>query len=192
MTGMKQEVSDGVVLVASPRLMDPNFFRSVVLICRHSPEEGSMGLVLNRPTEVQAGKVLSQVEAARERHEPLWLGGPVDGRCLWILHRRGDLPDPGHEVLEGVYFTGEARVVERVLATNGGDPAGLDFRLFVGYAGWDAGQLDHEVEEGSWAVVPAGAGAVFTDAPGSMWREMSVRAMIPGLAAEDIRRAWLN
>jgi putative transcriptional regulator len=70
----------GHVLVASPGLLDPNFFRTVVLLCRYDAQRGAVGLVLNRPTEVTIGKVLPQLADGRD--EPLWVGGPVDARSL--------------------------------------------------------------------------------------------------------------
>jgi len=183
---------DGLLLVASRELLDPNFFRTVVLICRHS-KEGSIGLILNRNTGMPVGKALSNLSVAGGRTEPLWLGGPVDGHNLWILHRRSDLPLPGPEIQKGVFFTADASVVKGVLRTNGPDPSGSVFRLFVGYAGWNAGQLEREILEGAWSVVPAGPACLFSEDPAGLWKEMTIRSLLPlGSGSRFMERVPLN
>ena len=190
---MNLKPDDGLLLVASHGLRDPNFFHTVILLCRHSREEGTVGLVLNRCTQMPVGKALSDLEFAGGREEPLWLGGPVNERNLWILHRRADLISPGHEVMDGVFFTADAGVVKRLLKTNAPDREGAVFRLFVGYAGWSAGQLEQEVEQGAWNVVPAGPECLFSEEPESLWREMSIRAILPcGRKPEMIIHARFN
>jgi len=190
---MIEILKEGRLLVAAPELMDPNFFQTVVLICHHSERDGTIGLVLNRCTEMSIGKALGDLPAAADRTEPMWLGGPVDTRNVWILHRRQDLISPGHEVQEGVFFTADAGVVKKILRTNGPDPDGSIFRLFVGYAGWSSGQVEREMEEGAWDVISAGPECLFSNAPDRLWREMSVRVLLPQpLDARRIRDAWMN
>lgn len=181
----------GRLLVATPGLLDPNFFRTVVLVCRHDDQQGTVGLVLNRPTEVYVGKVLPQIAA--EREEPLWVGGPVDGRSLWVLHRRGDLEGLEDAVMDGVHFTHDPGVIRRLLASNGADVDGNMFRLFVGYAGWDVGQLEAELAEGAWHVVPTGPETLFGGESERLWHEMMLRSMLLPTGSPDvIEHCWLN
>jgi putative transcriptional regulator len=168
----------GRLLVAADELLDPNFHRSVVLLVRHDPTEGALGLVLNRRTEIQVQHALGHVLAAASREESLWVGGPVDGRALWTLHRCPSLRAPGHEILPGVWSTCEAQAVEELLTSSPPDRLGGLFRLFVGYAGWSVGQLEDEIEEGAWDVVPAGWEVVFSPEPAKLWAEMRLRTRL--------------
>lgn len=177
--------------MATPGLMDPNFFRAVVLLCRYNPERGAVGLVLNRPTDLKVGKVIPQIAEGRE--ERLWVGGPVDGRSLWVVHRRPDLPERGDEILEGVWFGAHPQMIRRLLRTTAPDKEGGIFRLFVGYAGWAKGQLEGEMEEGAWKVVPAGPETLVSGSPESLWGEMLLRSLLPCSTDPDlIRDAWMN
>ncbi|HEX4149870.1 MAG TPA: YqgE/AlgH family protein [Pirellulales bacterium] len=132
----------GHLLLAAPRLLDPNFRRTVVLLIQHS-DEGALGLVLNRPTKARINEVWSQVsETPCTSEAVLHLGGPVEGP-LMALHRSEELADS--QIVDGVYFTPEPAKIQQLV---GGDDESA--RLFVGYAGWGAGQLEHELREGSW------------------------------------------
>lgn len=188
---MSLEPGAGRLLVATTGLLDPNFFRTVVLVCRYDAGRGTLGIVLNRPTEIEVGKVIPKIASGRE--ERLWVGGPVDGRTLWALHQRADLPQRGDEVLDGVFFGAHPRMIRRLLRTNAPDADGGIFRLFVGYAGWSAGQLEGEIEEGAWRIVPAGAPALFTGGHAGLWGEMTMRSLLTsGMDGGCIRNAWLN
>ena len=168
-----------MLLVSARGLLDPNFFRTVIILCRHGEDEGTVGLVLNRRTDLTVEQALGDLPAADGRDEPLWVGGPVDGRSLWILHRRRDLVSPGIPIQDGLFFTPDPEVLNSILKTNGPDGKGVIFRLFVGYAGWDAGQLEKEIEEGAWTVVPAGPECIFSEAPEVLWQEMTIRSLLP-------------
>lgn len=185
------EAGTGRLLVAAPSLFDDNFHRAVILLCRYDPQLGALGLVLNRPTEVEVGNVLPQVASGRE--EPLWVGGPVDSRSLWVVHRRADLAEPGEELLEGVWFGAESNLIRRVLATNAPDPVGEVFRLYVGYAGWGPGQLEDELAMDAWRVVPTGPATLFGGMSQRLWGEMMLRSELPCSRDPDaIRNSWMN
>ena len=175
---MALQVAEGHVLVATRALGDPNFARTVVLLCRHEAESGSFGLILNRPTSITLAKALPNVPLARRREEPLWMGGPVDGQALWIVHRRRDLPDPGPELLDGIHLSVEPGILDRLLTSTPPDPTGAIFRPYVGYAGWDAGQLEVEIQEGAWGIVPVGPEVLFSPRPSRLWHGMRARALL--------------
>jgi putative transcriptional regulator len=103
------------------------------------------------------------------------------------------LPSPGDQVLDGVWFGAHPRMIRRLLKTNGPDPEGGLFRLFVGYAGWSAGQLEREIDEGAWKIVPAAQGTFFGGNTQSLWAEMMLRSWLPcGENPALIRDAWMN
>jgi putative transcriptional regulator len=157
----------GQLLVASPKLRDPNFFRAVVLMVQHD-DNGSLGLVLNRPLEVtihDAWKQLSQLPC--EVEGPLHQGGPCEG-VLMALHT--DIEASDMEVIDGVHFSTTKDAIEHLVAHTGGH-----VRLFVGYAGWSPGQLEGEISEGAWLTIPATHERVFDQKNGS-W-EFLVRAI---------------
>src|SRR3954469_9554489 len=150
----------GQLLIATSPLQDPNFHRTVVLIVRDD-ENGTFGLVLNRPLETTVKEAIegSMVgECAVD--QPLHLGGPCEG-LLTVLHSQAELGDA--EVMPGVHFTQGRDMIERLLADNP-KPA----KYFVGYSGWSAGQLDSEMESGAWILTPAEKTLVFAS-PDAMW-----------------------
>ena len=135
----------GQLLIAGPTLLDPNFWRTVVLIVEHS-EEGALGLVLNRPSETTVAEAVPQLEELLEPDEPLYLGGPVAPSSVIVLAR---FEEPGEAALlafedVGVLGTGVS-LEDPVAAVRQG-------RAFVGHAGWGPGQLDGELvqENGEW------------------------------------------
>ena len=160
----------GTLLISPPFLGDPNFDRSVVLLCRDEPDDGSFGLVLNRLTPLTLGDVLDLPSGAGMAAAlPLYVGGPVEPNTLHYLHRLADLP--GATALgQEVYWGGD---FEQLLAYIGsGAVPAAEVRLFAGYSGWSAGQLAGEMQGQSWIRHPASAGKVFTLASDAFWREI--------------------
>jgi putative transcriptional regulator len=152
----------GQLLLASPALYDPNFRRTVVLIGVHS-EEGAMGVVLNRPSEVTVGEAVPQLEQAVAKQELLYVGGPVQPSSIVFLAEFLDPSPAGLLVLGRIGFPApDADIDELTQATARG-------RVFAGYAGWGEGQLDAEMEQGDWIVHTALPEDVFTDVPEELW-----------------------
>lgn len=159
-------ISKGSLLIAEPFLDDPNFDRSVVLICDHN-EHGSFGFVLNQTTELMLGEVLDETIY---QDIPLYLGGPVEKNTLHFIHRRPDLIEGGGEIAEGVYWGGDFEKVKVLLNVH--SLTGDDIRFFVGYSGWGGGQLDNEMEHKSWYVSSHTADFLFTTPVKGLWREV--------------------
>ncbi|MGO8904046.1 MAG: YqgE/AlgH family protein [Solirubrobacteraceae bacterium] len=152
----------GQLLLASPTLHDPNFARTVVLVGAHS-EEGAMGVVLNRPSEVTVGEAVPALERAVSEQEPVYLGGPVQPSSIVFLAEFLDPSPAGLLVLGRIGFPApDAGIDELTEAT-------ARRRIFAGYAGWGEGQLDSEIERGDWIAHTALAEDVFTDMPGELW-----------------------
>jgi putative transcriptional regulator len=150
----------GQLLIASPRLMDPNFVRAVVLLVQHD-DNGSLGLILNRPLDVTLKDVVRETMSEElDVDGTLSQGGPCEGP-LMTLH-----DDPMRSQIDvGDGVTADPEDVAAILR----DP-GERARFFVGYAGWGAGQLEGELEIGSWLQTPATPEQVF--APGTrLWQK---------------------
>jgi putative transcriptional regulator len=154
----------GQLLVASPSLEDPNFRRTVVLVTVHS-DEGAMGVVLNRPTPASVAEAVPHLEHLVGDGEPVFLGGPVEISAVSALAELDEGGEPAMHVFEAVGFL-PAELDETVEA------ATRRARVFAGYAGWGAGQLEGELAESAWIVEPALVDDVFTDAPGELWRDV--------------------
>ncbi|MDD2793553.1 MAG: YqgE/AlgH family protein [Sediminibacterium sp.] len=152
------ELSQGILLLSDPFLKDPNFIRSVVLVCEHNPE-GAFGLVLNRKIHFVLGDL---VEQAMGIDVPVFEGGPVQPTALHFIHRKGNLIPNSVEIARDIFWGGDFDVALDLLRA--GTLGASDIRFFVGYSGWSAGQLEDELEEKSWILAQARATIVF-DAP---------------------------
>jgi putative transcriptional regulator len=164
---MDQSLS-GQLLLASPSLTDPNFQRTVVLIGVHS-DDGAMGVVLNRPSETTVGEAVPQLEPALAEYEPVYLGGPVQPEAIVCLAEFMD-PEPAALLVLGRIGFPSAEVdIEQLTG------ATARRRVFAGYAGWGAGQLDSEVQDGDWIPHPALPEDVFTEDPDELWGRVLTR-----------------
>ena len=155
----------GRLLVANPRLPDPNFDRTVVLVLTHSGE-GALGLVLNRPSDTEVAESLPGWEDVASAPAVVFIGGPVEQSTVICL---------GQQVASTSLDDGWAPVAGHLgtfdLDQGPGAAAGLaGLRLFAGYAGWGPGQLEAEVGRGGWFVVDAEGGDAVADEPDSLWR----------------------
>lgn len=156
----------GVLLYAHPELGDPNFARTVVLLVRYEAEAGAMGLIINRPGDLDAKTALPAL-----RGMPMYEGGPVETeKMIALLRTRRPSPD-AVRVLDDVYLTGKNEDLEE--AASGGR-AWDRVRVFSGYAGWSPGQLERELKQGGWVIGPADAPAVFSRKPETLWRKVFV------------------
>ncbi len=153
----------GTLLIAPPTVLDPNFFRAVVLLCEHS-SSGSFGLILNRPIDVEID-ILSGDLAGYEGG--LCYGGPVQPDTLHFLHRL-DLPD-AEPLMDGVFWGGNYESLKDLHQDQSLTHDTL--RLYLGYSGWGAGQLHDEIQAGGWILADADGAAVFEDAPKELWRK---------------------
>jgi putative transcriptional regulator len=158
----------GQLLIAGPALLDPNFWRTVVLVIEHS-EDGALGLVLNRPSETTVGESVPQLEDLVDLDEQLFVGGPVQPSSVIVL---AEFDDPTDAALLafgdiGVLGTGAAPG-ELAAAVKTG-------RAFVGHTGWGPGQLDAELERSDWIVEPAQRDDAFSVDPAELWSDVLTR-----------------
>jgi putative transcriptional regulator len=157
----------GQLLIASPALVDPNFARSVVLITEHGPD-GAMGVVLNRPSDTEVSAVTDELEEVAGS-EPVFIGGPVQPQALVVLAEFSDLEAAAWIVVADVGFVG---------ADTSYDDLGSAIRrgrVYAGYSGWGAGQLEAELEEEAWIVEPPLPAELFADDPELLWHTVLAR-----------------
>jgi putative transcriptional regulator len=159
----------GVFLVASPALGDPNFRQTVVLLCIYEPE-GTLGVVVNRPTDLLLSEALPTIPGLQGKPDVLFAGGPVQPNGLVLLFRMDQEPADTRKVLQGVYMGGNIDTLARILSQPKPSEA---FRAYAGYAGWAPGQLEFEMAMGSWGLVPADAASIFDKDPARLWDELS-------------------
>src|SRR5262249_25672196 len=137
-------------LLSMPQMLDPNFARTVVLLCTHSQTEGAFGLVLNRP-QMTTGRVVVNLDppVSSDRELQIWIGGPVEPQGSWILVGE-ELAEPEEardtRIAEGLYLSTAPALLQRLLEPSPPQRA----RLIVGYSGWAPGQLEQELESSSW------------------------------------------
>jgi putative transcriptional regulator len=172
MGDMVDQVRTGMLLVAAPPLGDPNFRRTVVLVIEHG-ENGSLGVVLNRSTRVPVAAILPQWGDVVGDDDAIFRGGPVGPNAVLALAElrpgSGAVPETA-EVLPRVHMVDLDE-----------DPtdAYVRMRFFSGYAGWAPDQLDHELAQHAWIVVPAVHDDVFTSEPDELWKEVLRRQPYP-------------
>ena len=154
----------GQLLIASPSLLDSNFRRTVVLVTEHT-DDGAAGLVLNRPSPASVLELVPELEPLVEDDEQVWLGGPVQPNAVLVLGEFVD-PDDAAVPLFGSLGFPSLEEPEDVV------PATTRRRVFAGYAGWGAGQLESELGREDWIIEPAQPDDAFTDAPDNLWADV--------------------
>ena len=172
----------GRLLVANPRLADSNFERTVVMLVAYG-EEGALGLILNRPSDMAVSSPLPQWAHIAAEPAVMFLGGPVAHQAVICLARavpsRGGKPPAGDGGGGWKELDGDLGTLD--LDSDPGAVSGQlsVIRLFAGYAGWAAGQLEGEMEVGAWWVLDAEPDDPFTAAPGSLWKRVLLRQAEP-------------
>jgi putative transcriptional regulator len=159
----------GHLLIAGPRLVDPNFWRTVVLIVDHN-DEGAFGLVLNRPSETSVGETVPELGTLVDGDEPLFIGGPVQPSSVVTVAQFSDGSDAALLAFDDIGVLGSGgppleELADRVTRA----------RAYVGHSGWGPGQLDTELDQGDWIVEEARHGDVFSDGPLELWSNVLTR-----------------
>ena len=161
---------DGILLVADPFLKDPNFMRSVVLLCRHNINEGSFGFSLNRELDQTLDEFLPGFENFPYK---VFLGGPVQVDTIHYLHKYPDLIAGSREVIDGIYWGGDFDAVKDLI--NNYQLSSNEIKFFTGYSGWTSGQLDAELQEDTWIVADKfNTDMIFADAEHNLWKEVVI------------------
>jgi putative transcriptional regulator len=161
------------LLLSMPQLLDPNFARTVVLLCEHS-DEGAFGLVVNRPAETTAAEAVQMEPGVEHPNDmPLLLGGPVEPQRGWIL-RAGEVEGTeSRPIGAGLSLSASPLVLREVL---GAHPRPHRTAVLAGYAGWGPGQLDIELAESAWLIMPVELDLIFETPPAAAW-ELAIRRL---------------
>ncbi len=171
----------GMFLVARRTLVDPNFSQSVVYLAEHD-ESGTLGLIVNRPGKVRLADALPGIEDARASGHLLSFGGPVGVSMIFMLIRSETAAAGMAHVAGDVYISADRRVLDAVLAAK--KPAS-ELRFYLGHSGWAAGQLEFELERGSWHVVAADGNAIFAADSETLWQRLIERLEPEGIQVEN-------
>ena len=168
-------VGKGVLLVASPSLEDPNFRQAVLLVVEHGPE-GTVGLILNRSTNVILSKALPDIAALKGTNHRLFGGGPVEPTRFLLLFRLKEPPTDARSVFDGVYLGRTPKVLESIITQ--AKPTET-FRAFAGFAAWVPRQLEAEMRLGAWAILQPDSSSIFDKDPATLWSDCLSRLQAP-------------
>jgi len=156
----------GSLLIANPVLPDPNFSRTVILLCDHD-EQGSFGLVINRSTQLKAPDLFLNINILKSYNEKIYLGGPVSQSMVFFLCRSPSAAGKLDEICSGVYLGSNLETLESLYSSL--ENPEQDIRFYLGYSGWSDGQLAEEMEQNSWLVQRANEQFIFLDSESSIW-----------------------
>lgn len=169
-----QGPANGVFLVAQPQLAAPTFRRTVILITQR-PDGGSLGVILNRPTDVALSAMFPKHRNIAAQTQNMYVGGPVQPQALLFLVRSDQAPPGSIRILRDVYLTSDADWINSAV----NDPQKISaLRVYTGYAGWAPGQLRGEMERQGWYILPADTESIFEHNNADLWETLVKRAVL--------------
>jgi putative transcriptional regulator len=169
------EIERSFLLVAQPAMLDQNFSGTVVLVTRQD-DGGPLGVILNRPTGTLLRELYPDREELRDRTDMLFFGGPVEPDALLFAFRSAVEPEKGMHVAEDIYVSGFSGVLNDLLRH---PENALEQRFFAGYSGWASGQLEAEIAQGGWHLLPLDTRVIFDMNPLTMYDELLRRVTVP-------------
>ena len=161
-----KQYGKGSLLIANPVLPDPNFSRTVILLCNHN-DQGSFGLVINRSTQLKAPDLFSSIDILKSYNAKIYIGGPVSQSMVFYLYRSSRNVIDLDEICSGVYLGSNLETLESLYLDIENPEENI--RFYLGYSGWSDGQLDGEMEQNSWLVQDANEQFVFLDSENLIW-----------------------
>lgn len=178
-------IQKGTFLIATPDVDMGIFFRSIVLVCEHTPN-GSFGLVINKNLDLELPEEIINIHNLANPHVGIRAGGPVQTNQMMLLHTSDQIPQQTLQVCDGVYLGGDLQFLQETITDENGPPINLCF----GYAGWTAGQLEREFLDGHWFIHPASMRHIFHTTPEYLWsallREMGGKYAPLSMIPEDL------
>ncbi len=175
----------GTFLIATPDVESGIFFRSVALLCEHSPG-GSFAIIINKALDLDLPEEILSLENLSNEQVQTRAGGPVQTNQMMLLHNSRAIPDQTIEICEGVYLGGDLQFLQDSITSS----SGPSLRLCFGYAGWQGGQLEREFLDGGWFLYPALAKHIFETPAEKLWgellREMGGRFATLSMIPEDL------
>jgi len=161
-----RKVKKGRVLLAEPFMLDQNFKRAVILLCEHEMD-GSLGFILNKPLEMTVNELIADFPTF---DAPAFYGGPVKTDTIHYIHNVGDLLEGSKRIARGVYWGGNFDQLKSLIKSGLIEPQ--DIRFFVGYSGWDFGQLAEEMKLRSWVVANMDVNYIFNSKIKKLWQNI--------------------
>lgn len=162
----KLQPAPGRLLISEPSLQDTFFRKAVVLIAEHN-DEGSFGLIINKPVNVRLPEVVKDL---KDFDVQLFLGGPVKTDSLFFIHTKGEKIEGSMKILKGIFWGGDLDQVREMMKN--GEIGPNDIRFFIGYSGWTPNQLEQELEINSWIVVETTKKDIIGPDPENMWQNI--------------------
>lgn len=193
--GAVKSLAAGKLLVSAREMTDPNFARTVVLLAEYTPD-GALGFVLNRPATVTLSQLFPRFAQSPAGLGRAFLGGPVvtPGGVVALM-RAGTAGDGVRRILDEVYLVNAREPLEAAIASGAGASR---LRVYLGYSGWGAGQLDEETARGAWRLLEGEAAIVFDPEPDSTWRRQIQRTEVllasasPEPRGDDLERRTVD
>jgi len=166
-----EDLGVGKLLVVPRQSPDPSFAESVVLLVRYT-EDGTVGLMINRPTTLPVSDVLRDLKGSSNYSQPLYAGGPVQVELVQALFQAPAGTQDAAHLFGNVYLVSKKLELEKALAAG---KASRELRIYMGYCGWSRGQLENEVKRGGWYIFDGSDGLVFDSNPSTLWSRMIAR-----------------
>jgi putative transcriptional regulator len=162
---MEKPVSTkGLVLISNSTVVTDFFHKTIIFMVDHD-ETGAFGIVLNKVSENSIREIIKNVPEVSVSQQPVWIGGPVDSLFVCVVHKDADAPDPGIEVVPGIFMGRSYELLIYLIESNS------EFRIYQGYAGWGVGQLEAEFDRFSWVVHQPKEEFIFnTDESDNVWK----------------------
>ena len=157
-------IATGNVLISEPFMNDFHFRRSVILIIDHN-EEGSLGVIFNKRLTIPFNEI---VQGFPEFKADVYLGGPVETDRIFFIHTIGEMIPDSYKISDGLYWSGNVNALKAMIKMDLIKPH--EVRFYVGYAGWDSGQLRNELKANTWLVGKFSSKQLLTTIPGKMWK----------------------
>ena len=146
------------------------FGRSVVLLIDHTETDGSFGIIMNKPLGTKLNEIADVFE---DFDAPVYLGGPVAENQIFFMHTLGDLIPDSYQIMEGLYWGGDTETLNTLIAN--GIANKENTRFFLGYSGWESGQLIDELVRNSWLIGKANSHLLLNTPTKSMWKDFVTR-----------------
>lgn len=162
-----KSITAGKLLLSEPFMFDENFKRTVVLVCEHTEDNGTVGLIINKPINLRLNDVVEGFPPFRSK---IYLGGPVGTDTMQFLHRIGNKIENSLQLAEDLYWGGNFEQVKIMMSKGQIQPN--DIRFFLGYSGWSPGQMVDELKESSWIIADATAKYIFDSDIEKLWKDV--------------------
>jgi len=163
----KKNVKHGHLLLADPFMLDQNFTRSVILICSHEDELGTVGFILNKTLDLDINELINDFP---EFDAPVYFGGPVATETIHYVHDCGEILDDSEEIGQGIYWGGDFEKLKFLITSELIKPKNIHF--YLGYSGWSAKQLKDELEHSSWIITNMHPNYILNSKPDVLWNEV--------------------